>query len=120
MVEVRYQGLTDSSVRAPAGPTLLASLASLGVAVIDADADAKREPLDDTVFILAGDAQRRRAYRAALAAQITAAGMDEGGTACACQFDSCGVRCKRTLYSILYWPDLPVPCRGYQPTLSCV
>ena len=36
-----------------------------------------RRALDDTVFILAGDAQRRGAYRAALAAQIHAAGLDE-------------------------------------------
>jgi glycosyltransferase involved in cell wall biosynthesis len=33
--------------------------------------------LDDTVFILAGDAQRRGAYKAALKAQIRAAGLDE-------------------------------------------
>jgi glycosyltransferase involved in cell wall biosynthesis len=36
-----------------------------------------RRALDDTVFILAGDAQRRSAYRAALAAQIHSAGLDE-------------------------------------------
>ena len=36
-----------------------------------------RRALDDTVFILAGDAQRRGAYKAALAAQIRAAGLDE-------------------------------------------
>ena len=38
---------------------------------------AHRRTLDDTVFILAGDAQRRSAYRAALAAQIHSAGLDE-------------------------------------------
>ena len=38
---------------------------------------AQRGALDDTVFILAGDAQRRSAYRAALAAQIHAAGLDD-------------------------------------------
>jgi glycosyltransferase involved in cell wall biosynthesis len=36
-----------------------------------------RRALDDTVFILAGDAQRRGAYRAALIKQIRTAGLDE-------------------------------------------
>ncbi len=38
---------------------------------------AHRRSLDDTVFVLAGDAQRRGAYRSALAAQIHSAGLDE-------------------------------------------
>jgi glycosyltransferase involved in cell wall biosynthesis len=38
---------------------------------------ARQGALDDTVFILAGDAQRRSAYRAALAAQIHAADLDD-------------------------------------------
>lgn len=38
---------------------------------------AQRGVLDDTVFILAGDAQRRSAYKAGLAQQIRSAGLDE-------------------------------------------
>ena len=46
--------------------------------VIEAAALLSRQrDLDDTVFILAGDAQGRGAYRSALAAQIRAAGLDE-------------------------------------------
>lgn len=37
----------------------------------------QRGILDDTVFILAGDAQRRSAYKAGLAQQIRSAGLDE-------------------------------------------
>ncbi len=45
--------------------------------VIEAAEQLAQRDLDDTVFILAGDAQGRGVYRSALAAQIHAAGLEE-------------------------------------------
>ena len=45
--------------------------------VIEAAEQLAQRDLDDTVFILAGDAQGRGAYRSALAAQIRNAGLEE-------------------------------------------
>ena len=47
------------------------------VVIAAAELLSRQRALDDTVFILAGDAQGRSAYRSALAAQIRAAGLDE-------------------------------------------
>ncbi|MEO8419788.1 MAG: glycosyltransferase family 4 protein [Hyphomicrobium sp.] len=74
---VRQRWGIDDSKRVILHAARLTAWKGQKVVIAAAEQLSRQRDLDDTVFILAGDAQGRRTYRSALAAQIHAAGLDE-------------------------------------------
>src|SRR4029079_833337 len=74
---VRARGGIDDKKRVVLHAARLTTWMGQKVVIEAAGLLSHQRALDDTVFILAGDAQRRGAYKAALKAQIRAAGLDE-------------------------------------------
>jgi glycosyltransferase involved in cell wall biosynthesis len=74
---VRKRWGIDDSKRVVLHAARLTAWKGQKVVIAAAELLSRQRDLDDTVFILAGDAQGRSSYRSALVAQIRAAGLDE-------------------------------------------
>jgi glycosyltransferase involved in cell wall biosynthesis len=74
---VRKRWGIDASNRVILHAARLTAWKGQKVVIAAAELLSRQRALDDTVFILAGDAQGRGAYRSGLVAQIHAAGLDE-------------------------------------------
>ena len=74
---VRKRWGIDDSKRVILHAARLTAWKGQKVVIAAAEQLSRQRDLDDTVFILAGDAQGRGSYRSALAAQIYAAGLEE-------------------------------------------